>query len=213
MYATNIKALLFDMDGVTIDSEKLYSKTEPYILSKYGIKFDSEDWKLIKGCTEKQFYDHIYSKFNPSINRTDLMFESKVFLKKVFSKELAFMCGFKEIQKKYKDKYIFVLVTSTGPELFDHIDKILSIKNFFNHTFNSSHSTKHKPHPEPYLNAINYLNLKPSECMVIEDSVQGVCSGKQAGCYVVALEGSIDKKFLKHADTIISSLPELEKLL
>ena len=99
MHNTNIKALLFDMDGVTIDSEKLYSKTEPHILSKYGIQFGSEDWKLIKGCTEKQFYDHVYSKFNPSINRNDLMSESKVFLKKVFSKELSFMFGFKEIQK------------------------------------------------------------------------------------------------------------------
>ena len=83
----------------------------------------------------------------------------------------------------------------------------------FDHTFNSSHSTKHKPHPEPYLNAINYFNLKPSECMVIEDSVQGVSSGKRAGCYVVALKGSIDEKFLKDADVIISSLFDLEKLL
>lgn len=213
MHNTNIKALLFDMDGVTIDSEKLYSKTEPHILSKYGIQFDSEDWKLVKGCTEKQFYDHVYSKFNPSINRNDLMFESKAFLKKVFSKELSYMFGFEEIQKKYKDKYKFALVTSTGPELFDHIDQILSIKKLFNYTFNSSHSAKHKPHPEPYLNAINYLDLKPSECMVIEDSVQGVCSGKRAGCYVVALKGSIDEKFLKDADEIISSLLDLENFL
>ena len=60
MYNTNIKAILFDMDGVVIDSERLYSSSEKKLLAKYGVKFDSNDWNYIKGCTESQFYDLIY---------------------------------------------------------------------------------------------------------------------------------------------------------
>ncbi|MBJ48063.1 MAG: hypothetical protein CMG59_02660 [Candidatus Marinimicrobia bacterium] len=213
MYNTNIKALLFDMDGVTIDSEKLYSKTEPYILKKYGINFDQEDWSLIKGCTEKQFYDHVFKKFSPKIDRNTLINESKDFLKKIFSQELVYMNGFKQIHDKYREKYKFILVTSTGPELMNHIDKVLSIRKMFDFTFDSSDTDKHKPDPEPYLNAINKLGLASSECVVIEDSIQGVSSGKAAGCFVVALLGTLDEKLLKEADMHISSLHELSKIL
>ncbi len=213
MHNTGIKALLFDMDGVTIDSEKLYSKTEPYILKKYGINFDEQDWVLIKGCTEKQFYDHVYKKFNPKVDRDSLMKESKEFLKKIFSKELKFMSGFRQLHDRYRSKYKFVLVTSTGPELMNHIDKVLSIRKMFNFTIDSSKTTKHKPDPEPYLNAIERLGLDPSNCMVVEDSVQGVSSGKAAGCYVVALLGTLDEKLLKEADMHISSLHDLAKVL
>ena len=45
------------MDGVVIDSEKLYSQSETNVLSNYGIKFDDSDWQFVKGCTEKQFYE------------------------------------------------------------------------------------------------------------------------------------------------------------
>ena len=81
IFRDNIKAILFDMDGVVIDSEKLYSQSEEKLLSKYGVKFDDSDWLKIKGCTEKQFYDFVYSKFNLSIQREKLMSQGKEFLK------------------------------------------------------------------------------------------------------------------------------------
>ena len=59
IFNKNIKAILFDMDGVVLDSEKLYSLSEKKLLAKYGVKFDDSDWLKIKGCTEKQFYDLI----------------------------------------------------------------------------------------------------------------------------------------------------------
>ena len=82
----NIKAILFDMDGVVIDSEKLYSQSEEKLLAQYGVKFDDSDWHYIKGCTEKQFYDLVYSKFSPDISREKLMFQGREFLKKTFTK-------------------------------------------------------------------------------------------------------------------------------
>jgi len=83
LYKSNIKAVLFDMDGVVIDSEKLYSQSESNVLAQYGVKFDESDWHYIKGCTEKQFYDLVYSKFNPAIPREQLMSEGRFFLKKL----------------------------------------------------------------------------------------------------------------------------------
>ena len=90
------------MDGVVIDSEKLYSQSEQGLLAKYGVQFDKSDWHYIKGCTEKQFYDLVYSKFSPDIPRQDLMAQGRVFLKKLFTEKLGYMDGFDVIYPMLK---------------------------------------------------------------------------------------------------------------
>ena len=57
LFNQNIKAILFDMDGVVIDSEKLYYQSEKKLLSQYDVVFDDSDWLNIRGCTEKQFFN------------------------------------------------------------------------------------------------------------------------------------------------------------
>ena len=94
VFNENIKAILFDMDGVVLDSEKLYSLSEKKLLAKYGVKFNDSDWLKIKGCTEKEFYDLIYSKFRIDIPRDELVYEGREFLKNIFTERLNYMDGF-----------------------------------------------------------------------------------------------------------------------
>ena len=205
----NIKAILFDMDGVVVDSEKLYAQSEEKLLAQYGVKFQDEDWHYIKGCTEKKFYDFVYSKFSISIKREDLMAQGKQFLKKIFTEKLDYMKGFDTLHNQLIKQFKLALVTSTGLELVNHIDSLLKIKNKFDIVITSNDTNLHKPNPEPYLKAMKILDCKPNECIVIEDSIQGIQAGKAAGCYVIALEGSLEKKLLYEADIVISSFFEL----
>ena len=211
IFNENIKAILFDMDGVVIDSEKLYSQSEKKLLAQYGVKFDESDWHYIKGCTEKQFYDLVYSKFNINIPRDQLIDKGRKFLKTVFTQELEYMNGFNEIYSIFKKKFKLALVTSTGPELVNHIDSLLSIYEKFDIVITSKDTTIHKPQPEPYLIAMKRLQLEPNQCIVFEDSIQGIKAGKAAGSYVIALEGSLEKEVLTEADLIISSFYDLIK--
>tara|TARA_Y100000590_G_scaffold317424_1_gene359107 strand:- start:672 stop:1316 length:645 start_codon:yes stop_codon:yes gene_type:complete len=211
IFNNNIKAILFDMDGVVIDSEKLYSQSEKKLLAQYGVKFDESDWHYIKGCTEKQFYDLVYSKFNINIPRDQLIDKGRKFLKTVFTQELEYMNGFNEIYSIFKKKFKLALVTSTGPELVNHIDSLLSIYEKFDIVITSKDTTIHKPQPEPYLIAMKRLQLEPNQCIVFEDSIQGIKAGKAAGSYVIALEGSLEKEVLTEADLIISSFYDLIK--
>ena len=209
----NIKAILFDMDGVVIDSEKLYSQSEENLLAQYGVKFDDSDWHYIKGCTEKQFYDLVYSKFNPDIPRHKLMSKGRDFLKKIFTQKLEYMHGFNDIYPYLKEKYKLALVTSTGLELVNHIDGLLSIYKKFDLVITSLDTKIHKPNPDPYIMAMDRLKFKSSECIVVEDSIQGIKAGKSAGCEVIVLEGSIEKEFLKDANYIISSLYDMQNII
>ena len=209
----NIKAILFDMDGVVVDSEKLYSQSEEKLLAQYGVKFDDSDWHYIKGCTEKQFYDLVYSKFNPDIPREDLMSQGREFLKKIFTDKLEYMDGFNSIYSAIKEKYKLALVTSTGQDLVNHIDGLLSIYKKFDIVLTSVDTKKHKPNPDPYIAAMKRFGFEANECIVVEDSIQGIKAGKAAGCIVIALEGSIEREFLKDADYIISSLYDIENII
>ena len=201
------------MDGVVIDSEKLYSQSEEKLLAQYGVKFEDSDWNYIKGCTEKQFYDLIYAKFNLSVSREDLINQGRAFLTSVFTQKLHYMDGFNFIYPMLRKKYRLALVTSTGPGLVDHVDKLLSIDEKFDVVITSADTDKHKPMPEPYIYAAEQLNLKTKDCIVVEDSIQGIKAGKAAGCTVIALEGSIEKSLLRDADYIISHLSDIQNIL
>jgi len=213
LFNDNIQAILFDMDGVVIDSEKLYSQSEKGLLFQYGVSFDDSDWLKIKGCTEKQFYDLVYSKFNIDIPRNDLIKQGREFLKNIFTDNLKYMDGFDDVFTILKKKYKLGLVTSTGIELVKHIDGILSIYEKFDIVITSADTDLHKPNPDPYLTAIKHLNVEPKQCIVIEDSIQGIKAGKAAGSSVIALEGSLEKEFLVEADCIISSFYDLAKVI
>ena len=213
MYNTSIKAILFDMDGVVIDSEKLYSKSEQKLFDKYGINFSDSDWDYIKGCTEKEFYNLVYSKYSPTISREDLILEGRLYLKAIFSSKLEYMDGFNDIYPILSKEYKLALVTSTGLDIVNHIDKILSIRKKFDFIITSEDTKKHKPNPDPYVKAMNTLNFNSNECIVVEDSIQGIKSGKISGCNVVALEGSVDRCLLDEADYIISNLREIINIL
>ena len=98
VYSTSrFKCILFDMDGVVIDSEKLYSQSEEKLLAQHGVQFEDSDWNYIKGCTEKQFYDLIYTKFALKIDRSDLIAQGRAFLMKIFTQKLNYMDGFESI--------------------------------------------------------------------------------------------------------------------
>jgi len=213
IFNKNIKAILFDMDGVVIDSEKLYSQSEKKLLAQYGVKFEESDWYYIKGCTEKEFYDLVYSKFDINIPRKELVSKGRNFLKNVFTKELKYMNGFNEFYSFSKKKYKLALVTSTGPELVNHIDSLLSIYEKFDLVITSKDTTIHKPNPDPYLIAMERLQLSPHECIICEDSIQGIKAGKAAGSYVIALEGSLEKEVLTDADLIIPNFYDLMKYI
>ena len=201
------------MDGVVIDSEKLYSLSEKKLLMQYGVRFDSSDWNYIKGCTESQFYDLVYDKYSPPIDRNRLITQGRAMLKKIFTEQLEYMNGFEDIYLKLRDQYRLALVTSTSLELVDHIDQFLFIKEKFDIIITSNDTQRHKPLPDPYIKAASELNFNPKDCLVVEDSIQGVKSGVAAGCRVVALEGSIKKEYLKEADCIISCLTDIQNIL
>lgn len=209
----NIKAVIFDMDGVVINSEPLHQKSENIVYQRHGINLDPSDWDTFRGRTAKDMFKYIQEKYNVTFSMDVFNKEIIDEYQKLAKENLKVFEGFFELIEFLKPKYRLALATSAREKNQEFAFNECGLENIFEVVINSSHITKGKPHPEPYLITIKKLGLKPEECMVIEDAVNGVESAKAAGALTVAITSSFPKEKLTQADYIVDSLLEIKDIL
>ena len=128
------------------------------------------------------------------------------------------MPGAKELLLELKARnYSTALVTSSDKKKMKHLEEeIPDIADYFNFIVTAEHVKTSKPNPEGYILASNKLGVDPKRCVVFEDSLQGVMSGKNAGSYVVGVAGTLPASVIApYSDMIVNSLAEinLDKLV
>ena len=208
------KAVIFDMDGVIIDSMPYhflawYETLRPLglavscydIYSKEGERWD----KTLKDFLRK-------AGIKPTKEALEKVFAAR---QKIFSKNFkrVIFKGAPELLACLKRKgYALGLVTGTPAyQIPDILPK--KIRAFFDHIVSGDEVKKGKPDPEPYLKAAKALGAKPSECVVVENAPFGVRSAKGAGMFCVALTTSLPRKYLKGADIIADRLEDVSGII
>ena len=204
------KLILFDLDGVTIDTEPLYAKGETRLFKEYGITIPEEDWKLFRGCTEENFYDLSMNRYGITEDRSIFQNKGRAYVREEFKKNLDFMSGFKSLIKRLNGQYSIGLVTATPEYMFQWIDERLNLSGIFEHIVYGGMTEKGKPNPHPYLLGMRQFDMNAQNTMIIEDSVHGIQAGLSANARVVALTGSVDIEDMPPAHRIINSLNEID---
>ena len=204
------KLILFDLDGVTIDTEPLYAKGEIRLFKEYGITIPKEDWKLFRGCTEEKFYDLSMNRYGITEDRKKFQKKGREYVREEFEKNLDFMPGFKSLIKRLNDKYSIGLVTATPEYMYNWINERLNLSGIFKHIVYGGMTEKGKPNPDPYLLGMKQFDINAKNTMIVEDSVHGIQAGLNANATVVALTGSVDVEDMPPAHKIINSLNEID---
>lgn len=204
-----IKAILFDMDGVLIDSMeanyfhfnsllKHFGKREldfeEYRKSHWGTHIH-DDLKRIFGRISKEKFSEMISYYNKTSSK--------------FVKDQKPYPGVKRVLRFLKRKYKLALVTSTLSKLTRRILQHFSLEEYFDVTIDGGMIKNPKPAPEAVLLACKKLKIKPSEAIYIGDNLRDVEAGKKAGCSVIGITTISTKRELKGADGIVNSLDEL----
>ena len=198
------------MDGVIIDTEPLYTKGEIRLFKEYGIEIPPEDWVLFRGCNEQTFYDLSMNQYKIKEDLEIFIEKGRKYVMAEFEKNIEFMNGFKDFHMSLlKNGIKTALVTASPNEMFNYIDGRLGLTKIFDAIVSGGMATKMKPHPEPYLMAMEMLHVNSENTVVIEDSVHGINSGLNAGAFVIGYRGSVPEKELKIAHFIIYSHTEL----
>ncbi|MEO5894032.1 MAG: HAD family phosphatase [Ferruginibacter sp.] len=211
-----IKAILFDFDGVIIDSEPVHAKAKRLVLEKFGITYPVNIFDDYKGRTDKVFFDHVANELDTGKRPAEIFLDSKNFFFDELVKEIKLIDGFLSFHKSAKEKGIrTAIVSSTTLYSFKPVDEIYKLTDIFDLVITGADTEFHKPHPAPYLKALERLSVKASDVIAIEDSPNGIISAKAAGCFVYGLTSSFQGTDLitAGADRIVESYEELARIL
>ena len=210
---TDIKAVIFDMDGVIIDSEPLWRRAMIKSFIEVGIPFSDEHCRITTGLRFKEVIDFWFKKHHIShisIDEFDDLVINRLCV--LINEEGKAMKGVIEILAFLKKKGLKIGIgTSSNTKLMNTVVDVLNIRHYFDELCSAEHMSHGKPHPMVYLNCAEKLNVKPLQCLVIEDSVNGIIAGKAAQMKVLAIPEDINKNNPKFsiADYTMESLIEL----
>ena len=197
------------MDGITIDTEPLYTRAEINLFKEYGIKIPEEDWSLFRGSSEKLFYKHSMQRYEIA-EKTDVFIKKgRKYVRAEFDKGVPFMSGFKKLHKRISPYYLTGLVTASPRKSLNRIINELLLDDYFNIILSGEETKKNKPHPHPYKEAMRQLNVLPQNTIIIEDSLVGIQSAIRSGAHVIAKTGSVPQNKLIHAHRVVNHLDQI----
>ena len=210
----SIKGAVFDMDGLMFDTENLTYKLQRDILAEAGLEFSLDDYKKTIG---KRFADLpvlFYELFGESYDFDRFRLECRnAYIKYTEEYGVPVKDGLFELLDKLKEKDIKIaLATSTTRRSAERTLKIAGVFDYFDELVCAEDVKNGKPDPEPFLKAAEKLSLEPSECMALEDSVNGIKSAYLAGMKTVMVPDLIepDDEIKAMCDLILGSLNELK---
>jgi HAD superfamily hydrolase (TIGR01509 family) len=182
------QALIFDLDGLLIDSETIYRKITYQMAEDLGKTVSDDIWAKQMGRSPLESLT-IFRK-ELGINQftaQELVDQRNILMLEAFQNELQIMPGAMEIIHAFHGKMRMAIATGAPRELMEEAISRLGLSGYFECMLPSDDLKAGKPDPEIYLSTIKALGLSPEECIVLEDSSNGALAGHRAGCYVIAV--------------------------
>jgi beta-phosphoglucomutase family hydrolase len=208
-----IQTVIFDLDGVIIDSEPVHFKLEKQMLEELKIAVSFEEHSSYVGMSSENMWEAIASKHNLTYCPEELV-EKKhsLYINHLIREKNLYpipkVAGL--IKELYKNNFKLIIASSSPPEVIDAVLKKFNLSNYFMATVSGTKLTHSKPHPEIFLRAAEIAKCKPQECVVIEDSENGVTAAKAAGMKCIGFSNpNSGAQNLNEADVIIKSFEEL----
>jgi len=206
--------ILFDMDGVVVDSESLWDIGTEALLNRYGRVYVRAKSKHL--CTGKSLLEGtaiMQQIYQIEGNPLKLAAELKIIIKDLYRTKLSYMNGFVDFMKLLQSQGLKAAIATTcDGELIQLAEEKLKLSRYFGKNIFTIADVnfKSKPAPDIYLYAARQLNSHPEHCIVIEDSPFGIEAAKCAGMVCIGLATSYEHAFLDKADLIVNSFSEID---
>ncbi len=194
-----IKYIIFDMDGVLINSESVCTKSAIAALSEVGITAIPEDFEPYIGAGEDKFIIEICKKQKKE-NLIDIALPRlyELFAKFVFEDILVYPSAHKLIAKlRERGFHPAIASSSAADKLAVSLEAAKISPDWFDVIISGSDVSQKKPSPEIYFTAMDELDADPEECIVIEDALNGIRAAKASGAFCFAVTTSFDRQALE----------------
>ncbi len=207
-----IKAVIFDHDGVIADTEPLHYLADNIVLSRFGLSVSPEQNDELVGVPTRKSWELFREMFKLQESVGWLVQEKTgVVLGLIEKQGVKPSEGLLQLLEGLKgNNYRLAIASGQYRKIIDAVIAKLGISSYFDAIVSCEDTAKEKPDPDIFLIAAKMLQVRPGECLVIEDSKTGIAAAKAAGMKCVALQTpSTASHDVSMADKVISSLKEL----
>ena len=203
-----LKAVLFDMDGVIVDTEPLHHKAYQMMFNDFEIKVSESMYHGFTGQSTRSICEFLCEHYILKAKPIDLEKTKRAHFTKLFFEDpdLHLINGVEDLIKNYHTNGLTLVVASSASMFtINNVMKRFKLDTYFKDKLSGADLKASKPHPEIFINAAKAAGVSPTECFVIEDSTNGIIAAKEANIFCIAYksENSKDQDYSR-ADLLIS---------
>jgi HAD superfamily hydrolase (TIGR01509 family) len=207
-----IEAVVFDLDGVLLDTEQLWDEAREQLARERGGRWHDQAQRDMMGMSSLEWSRYMHETIGLPEPPEEISREVVERLTALYRERLPAIPGAKEAVERLAADYKLGLASSSNRELIDLALELLGVAHLFAATVSSEEVACGKPAPDVYLEAARRLGIEPARAAAVEDSQNGILAAKAAGMRVVAIPNRHfppDEQALAQADVTLGSLAEL----
>jgi HAD superfamily hydrolase (TIGR01509 family) len=207
-----IEAVVFDLDGVLLDSEEIWDRAREELARERGGRWHDRAQRDMMGMSSTEWSRYMADVIGLSEPPEEINREVVRRLTELYREELPAIPGAREAVERLAARWPLGLASSSNRELIDLVLELLGVEQLFTATVSSEEVARGKPAPDVYLEAARRLGVDPTRAAAVEDSQNGILSAKAARMRVIAIPNAHfppDEEALAAADAVLDSLAEL----
>ena len=207
-----IVAVVFDMDGVLIQSEEVWDEVREVYVVERGGRYDAEVQRAMMGMSSTEWSAYLHETAGVPDTPAEINAEVVRRMLAAYESHLPLIPGAREAVERLAADYRLAVASSSNRPLIDAVLDVAGIAQRFTATVSSEEVARGKPAPDVYVEAARRLGVDPHACAAVEDSHGGIRSAKAAGMRVIAIPNPTyppDDEALALADVTLQSLDGL----
>jgi HAD superfamily hydrolase (TIGR01509 family) len=207
-----IQAVVFDLDGVIVDSEQVWNEVREELTRERGGRWHGRAQADMMGMSSVEWSRYMHEELGVPDAPGEISREVVYRMEERYRAALPLLPGAVEAVRRLAERWRLGLASSANRELIELVLEVSGLAPLFRATVSSEEVPRGKPAPDVYLEAARRLGVPPEACAAVEDSRSGILSGRAAGMFVVAIPNPHfppDEETLAQAHVVLRSIEEL----
>jgi HAD superfamily hydrolase (TIGR01509 family) len=206
-----IDAVIFDLDGVLLDSEQVWNAAKEELTRERGGRWTERAPRDMMGMSSPEWSRYLHDELGVDMELDEISADVVRRLERIYREELPLRPGAREAVEGAAGRWPLGLASSSNREIIDLFLELTGLGRYFQATVSSEEVKRGKPAPDVYLETARRLGVAPTRCAAIEDSENGIRAAKAAGMRTIALPNEAyppSPEALGEADVVVGSLDE-----
>jgi len=208
----DIEAVVFDLDGVIVQSEELWDAARRELAEEHGIEWPDDATDAMMGMSSKEWSRYMHDEVGVPDPPEEINRRVLAWVERRYREELPWIDGAREAIRRIGERFPLGLATSSNREIIDIVVEVGGFEDLLKVTVSSEEVEHGKPAPDVYLEATKRMGVDPRRSAAVEDSTNGLLAAKAAGMRVIAIPNDSHppaEKGLAAADVVLDSIGDL----